>query len=110
MPTLASIAARIAREGQDATLRLADGSVPPSWTEVPVRVVLRGYDPEPLVGTLQQGDRRAWISAAAVAATGARVPRKGDRLVAAGVTTTVQAVETRHLRGAPALHLLTLRG
>ena len=110
MPNAASIAARIAREGQDATLRLASDTIPPSWTEVPVRVVLRGYDPEPLAGTLQQGDRRGWVSAAAIAAAGARAPRKGDRLVAAGATSMVQAVETRHLRGAPALHLLTLRG
>ena len=110
MPTLAGIAARIAREGQEATLRLADGGVPPSWTEVLVRVVLRGYDPEPLAGTLQQGDRRVWLSAAEIAAAGARAPRKGDRLVVAGATASVQAVETRHLRGMPALHLLTLRG
>ena len=110
MPTVASIAARIAREGQNAILRLADSSVPPSWTDIPVRVVLRGYAPELLAGTLQQGDRRGWISDAEIAAAGVRTPRKGDRLVAAGVTTTVLAVETRYLRGVPALHLLALRG
>ncbi len=110
MPTVASIASRIAREGQDAVLRLADGSVPPIWTEVPLRIVLRDYGAEPLVGTLQQNDRRGWISAAEIAAAGARAPRKGDRFVVGGTTLAVLAAETRHLRGVPALHRLALRG
>ena len=110
MPTVASIAARIAREGQNAILRLADGSVPPSWTDIPVRLVLRGYEPELLAGTLQQGDRRGWISGVEIAAAGARSPRKGDRLLVEGTTVAIVAAETRHLRGAPALHVLALRG
>lgn len=114
MPTIPRIAARVAKEGQTATLRLASTATPAVFTDVPVRAVVRAVvrltDHDALVGTLQQSIRRGWISNAELAAAGARPPRKGDRLVASGVTYTIQEVDTRLLRGAIAMHWLSLKG
>ena len=110
MPTVPRIAARVAHEGQTAVLKLASTATPAVFTDVPVRAVVRLTDGDALAGTLQQNIRRGWISNDELAAAGARVPRKGDRLVASGVTYTIQEVDTRLLRGAIAMHWLTLKG
>ena len=110
MPTVPAIAARVAREGQTATLRLSSTTTPATYTDVAVRLVMREYDGNQLAGTLQQGMRRGWISNAELAAASARAPRKGDRIVAGGVTYTIQEADTRLLRGATAMHWLTLKG
>lgn len=110
MPTVARIAARVAREGQAATLKLASTATPTVFTDVPVRAVVRLTDNDALAGTLQQNIRRGWIANTELAAAGARAPRKGDRLVASGITYAIQEVDTRLLRGAIAMHWLTLKG
>lgn len=110
MPTIPRIVARVAKEGQDATLKLASTATPAVFTDVAVKAVVRLTDGDALAGTLQQSIRRGWISNAELAAAGARAPRKGDRLVASGVTYTIQEVDTRLLRGTIAMHWLTLKG
>lgn len=96
--------------GQTATLRLSLGTTPPTFTDVPVRVFIRDYRPEQLVGALQQGDRSAIVRNREFAVGAHRAPRKGDRLVASGVTYTVQAVETRLLGDVVIRHDMTIRG
>ena len=110
MPDVSRIAARVAREGQAATLRLASTATPAVFTDVAVRAVVRLTDGDALAGTLQQSIRRGWISNAELAAAGARAPRKGDRLVAGGATYTIQEVDTRLLRSVTCMHWLTLKG
>lgn len=110
MPTIPRIVARVAKEGQAATLRLASIATPATFQDVAVRAVVRLTDGDALAGTLQQSMRRGWISNDELAAAGARAPRKGDRLVASDVTYTIQDVDTRLLRGAIAMHWLTLKG
>lgn len=96
--------------GQAATMRLSLGTTPPTFTDVSVRVFIRDYRPEQLVGALQQGDRSAILRNTELAAGAHRAPRKGDRLVASGVTYTVQAVETRLLADTVIRHDMMIRG
>jgi hypothetical protein len=104
----------VLRDGRLAVLRRLSG-VGPAQTAIDVDVlaVVRGFKPEQLVAEagLQQGDRVATITDHEIAAASwPGPPRKGDRLVLAGVTTTVQSVESRYLGEAVDRHVMVVRG
>jgi hypothetical protein len=112
MPSIPSIAARIGREGQPVTLRRLTGT---GANQVPFDVELfgfvRSYRPEELTAGITQGDRVVRISDAEIAERQwPGPPRKGDRVVIDGRVTNVEAVETRRLRRAVAMHILQVRG
>lgn len=107
---IAMIDRQFIEHAQDATLRLSLGTTPPTYANVDVLAFVRGYRPDELVGTLQQGDRRVILRNTEVAAGGHRAPREGDRLVLAGATTTVLASEARRVANTVVSHWLTVRG
>lgn len=107
---IANMDRQMVAHGQAATLRLSLGTTPPTFTDVAVRVVIRDYDPEQLVGTLQQGDRLVILRNTEIAAGSHRAPRKGDRLLASSVTYTLQTVDTRKVQDATVSHWAQARG
>ena len=109
MPSIASVAADIEREGEDVLLQrtMGDGQV----LAVVVRAFVRGFTADELVGGIKQGDRAMHIAPSKLEAKGwADAPRKPDQVVIAGSTATVQSCETRRLRGVPCLHIVQVRG
>jgi len=107
---IANMDRQMVAHGQAATLRLSLGTTPPTFTDVSVRVVIRDYDLEQLTGALQQGDRLVILRNTELTAGGHRAPRKGDRLVAAGVTYTLQSVDTRKVADTTVSHWAQARG
>ena len=78
------------RRGRPASLRRRVGTTN-AFTDVTVDAVSAGYQPQELVGTIIQGDRKAVISNDEIeAASWPSPPRRGDLLVIDGVTTTIQ--------------------
>jgi hypothetical protein len=101
---------QLLRTGQQVTLRRMAGS---TATDVACTAVVRGYAPQELApgSGLQQGDRMVIITTDEIAAASwPGPPRKGDRVVIASATTTVQAVETRYLGAAIDRYVLAVRG
>lgn len=108
--TAARILDMIERRGRFMSLRRRIGTTS-TYTEVAVRGLDRGYTAEELVGSIAQGDRRVIISNAEIsAANWPGPPRRGDIIVIDGVTTTVQAPDTRHLLSETLGHVLQVRG
>lgn len=109
MPSIASVAADIEREGEDVELqRTLEGG---GTLSVTVRAFVRGFKADELVGGIKQGDRAMSIAPSKLAAKGwPDAPRKPDQVVIAGSTATVQSCETRRLRGVPCLHIVQVRG
>lgn len=109
MPTIASVAARIEREGEDVELlRMLEGG---GEMRATVKAFVRGFKPEELGGGIVQGDRAMHVAPATLAAAGfPDAPRKPDQVTIAGRTATVQSCETRRLRGVPCVHIVQVRG
>jgi len=108
--TAARIIDMLERRGRFMSLRRRVGTTA-TFTEVAVRGVARGYRPEELVGSIAQGDREVIISNAEIEAAGwPGPPRRGDIIVIDGVTTTVQAPDTRRLLAETVGHILQVRG
>lgn len=110
--TPATVADMIGRYGRPLTLRRLAADL--AATDVAVRGVVRGYAASELVGAIQQGDREVRIANAEIlAAAWPGPPRAGenaDRVVIDGVAMVVMAVDTRHVGGDAALHILQVRG
>jgi hypothetical protein len=101
---------QILRTGQPVTLRRMSGA---TATDVACTAVVRGYAAQELAAGsgLQQGDRMVVITNHEIAAAAwPGPPRRGDRVVIAGATATVQSVETRYLVAAIDRHVLQVRG
>lgn len=64
---IASLDAQLARHGQDVTLRRRIGTTN-TYAELPCRAVLRGYNPNQLVGNIKQSDAMFIISPTSIAA------------------------------------------
>ncbi len=104
MPTVASIAARIEREGEDVTFTRGAHVAT-------VRAFVRGYRPQELVDDIQQGDREMRIAPAALDAAGyPDAPTRPDQVLIGDAYATVQSCETVKLRGVPAMHVVQIRG
>lgn len=109
MPSVASVAASIEREGEPVQLlrNLPDGG----QLTASLKAFVRGFKPEELGGGIIQGDRAMHVAPATLAAAGfPDAPRKPDQATIAGRTATVQSCETRRLRGVPCVHIVQVRG
>lgn len=70
-----------------------------------------GYLPNELVGGILQGDRRVRISNVEITnASWPGPPRKGDKVVIASRTTTIQGVDTSFVAGVAVMHIIQARG
>jgi hypothetical protein len=108
MPTVASVAARIQREGDLVTFTRQTDAGPISAT---VKAFVRGYAPHELVGDIQQGDRVLRVAPGDLAAQGwSDAPDMPDRVQIGDQTAVVQTTETRSLRGVPCMHVIQVRG
>lgn len=104
MPTPTSVARQIIRRGQPLTLRRV------GQPDLLVSGQVRGYSAIELAGNIQQGDREVRISNQEIDAGWPSFPIRTDKVIINGLQTTVQSVETRFIRGVPALHILQVRG
>jgi hypothetical protein len=86
MPTVASVAARIRREGQPWFSR-------PARNTATIKAFVRGYQPDELVGDIQQGDRELHVAPTDLSWT----PDQPDRVQIGDATAVVQTTETRTL-------------
>lgn len=106
MPTVASVASRIQREGESVTFTKADNSVTAT-----VQAFVRGYQPHELVGDIAQGDREMRVAPGDLTALGwTDAPDQPDRVLIGGQVAVVQSAETRSLRGVPCMYLVQVRG
>jgi hypothetical protein len=101
VPTVASVAARIHREGETVVFTKADGTATAT-----VKAFVRGYQADQLVGDIQQGDRVLHVAPADIPWT----PDQPDRVGIGSEIAVVQTTETRTLRGVPCMHLIQVRG
>jgi hypothetical protein len=101
VPTVASVAARIRREGQLVTFSAADGT----QTAI-VKAFVRGFSPDQLVGDIQQGDRVLHVAPGDLP----WIPDQPDQVQIGDAWATVQTTETRLLRGVPCMHVIQVRG
>jgi hypothetical protein len=109
-PAAAKIALALSRYGRNMTLRRRTGTTS-TFTDVTVKGVARGYQPNELLGGLAQGDRTVTISNAEIAtASWPGPPKRGDFLTLDGVQTAVQGVETKYLANTVLAHVLWVRG
>jgi hypothetical protein len=87
MPTVASVAARIRREGQ--LVVFTSGALTAT-----IKAFVRGYQPDELVGDIQQGDRELRVAPTDLSWT----PDQPDRVQIGDATAVVQTTETRTSR------------
>jgi hypothetical protein len=101
---IASLDSQLAAHGEVVSLQhMTAGAV--ASTDTP-KAFVRDYRSDELVGAIEQGDRKVILSATGV--TG--LPKANDRVVVAGRTFNVQAVETVRLAGTVVRHNLRVRG
>jgi hypothetical protein len=97
--------------GEQITLRRG---APPSNTDYSVHGWVTTYDPEDVVGSIQQGRRKAILLAEDVETSGFPLPilPKQDRLIWAGKTLVVSAVDdaSRRVQGVLIAYELELSG
>ena len=105
------IGAMIARAGQTVTIRRVTGTTSQTFTDVSAKASVRGYQPEELMGPIQQGDRQVIVGVSEmILAVWPAPPRRNDKVIIDGVTTNVEAVEARHFREDIAFYVLRCRG
>jgi hypothetical protein len=98
------------RKGRAFQLRRRIGTSN-TFNDVSVLGLAVGYAPEELVGGITQGDKRAILSNAEIAAAGwPGPPRRGDILVIDGQPYTVQAPDPRWIGAGYVGHVLQVRG
>lgn len=99
---IAMLDRQLAKHGQTLKLKRGSGAL------VEMRGFVRGFKPNELVGTLQQGDRSVVLSPTHLGAFG--VPRAQDKAVFADGSATVQAVEPVRLNDVLVRVNLVVRG
>ncbi len=100
-----SVQAMIDRLGETTILRRQGQS------DLSVKAKVRFFSPAELVGGIIQGDRRAAIGNAEIAAAGwPGPPKKGDFLVIDGAARAVQACNSVKIGDDYAMHVLQVRG
>ncbi|CAA0095048.1 Uncharacterised protein [Starkeya nomas] len=102
---IAALNRQLALHGQDAVLRRSTwvGTTKTNF-DVDVRITLRGYRPDELLGGITQGDSQVVLGPTEIAVAGwpdsmVDVPRAGDQIIAAGRTRSVIAAAPIHLGG-----------
>lgn len=102
------VADMIQQYGEPVTLRRITGGIK---FDVTVVAVVRGYQPNELVGGIVQGDRLVIISNREI---GRRQwpgpPKIGDQFIIRGKTATVQGVSTIVVEDTTVKHTLQIRG
>src|ERR1700755_1324858 len=105
MPSIQTTRAYIHREGQPLTLTR------PGVSSIDVTGQVLGYAIEELTEDIYQGDRQVTISNQEIDDNNRPgPPARADRIVIDGKTATVEAVETRRLRGQIERHVIQVRG
>ena len=111
MADVSHIAAQIARYGETLVLRRVDNDTDQSGSDVTLKGIVRGYQPQELAGDIIQGDLSVIISNDEIdRSSWPGPPLRYDRLFRDGLALNVQSVETRRLGDAIALHVLQVRG
>lgn len=82
---IAMLDRQVAKHGQTVKLKRGAGAL------TDVRGFVRGFKPSELVGTLQQGDSSVVLSPSVLGVLG--IPTKGNKVVIATSSATVQSVE-----------------
>ena len=99
----------IAAHGQPMTLRRIVTGVAP--VDVTVAGFMSGATPAAPADSVQQQQREIRISNKEIAAAAwPGPPRKNDRIVVGSAAYTIEAVDTRSVGSAVAMHVLTVRG
>jgi hypothetical protein len=108
--------------GEDATLRRMQlvAGVQSVLSSVDVRIVMRQYGPQELVGGITQGDSFVILSPSEIIAANwpgtvtspgdKRVPKHGDQLIVQGIARTVQTGTPFYIAGALVRLELQVRG
>lgn len=104
------IEAEVTTYGQQVVLRRLTGTgLTP--TDVTLFAVVRGYQPQDLVGMIAEGDRRVIMgNKAIVAASWPGPPKRDDQIVIDGKSTNIIACASITLDGDIARHDIQVRG
>jgi hypothetical protein len=102
-------AAMLARYGETVVLRRPTGQA--QFIDVSCAARVDQFQPHEITGGVVQGDRKVILSNREIEAEAwPGPPRRGDQVVIAGRTTTVQGVETVSVRGEIVRHNMQVRG
>lgn len=107
----ASYRRQIDAHGETVTLRRVNPS-PTAPTDVTVRARVVGYQPEELVGAIQQGDRKIIALAEDVGAFPLPFRERFDKAIIRGTEMTIQAIDdnTRRVAGELIAYDIRVRG
>lgn len=98
----------LVKVGRPMILRRRVSSPP---TDVTVRGVNKGYQPQELVGTITQGDTKVIFSNIEIAsAAWPAPPKKGDFMVIDGVEKSIMAVEQKFFATTIVVYVCQVRG
>lgn len=112
-PTPNVYEAEMTRRGENITLLRVVPNAPA--IEVTVRAIVTGYTPNELTGGIMQGDRRVYVLASDVVASGFPLPiqsGKSDRLRIRGRLLAIQSIDdnTHRIAGELCAYEITARG
>lgn len=101
----------LSAHGETISLVRGFGGVNPI-TVTGLRARVKGYEPNEVVGAIQQGERHVILLAEDVAATALSAPAINDRVIWNGKTLTVKEVNdaTRRIRGVAIAYDLKVQG
>lgn len=108
-----SISSALQRFGRTMTLRrvTAGPAGTKIYLDVSVYGTIKGYRPQEMVGTYEQGDSVLTISNTEIAAAQwPGPPRSNDEFVVDGKVRRVKSVETKHLGTAVLVHVCQVAG
>ncbi|WP_428031493.1 hypothetical protein [Ancylobacter sp.] len=100
---IGSLNRQLRKHGHDAILRRSTWSgTERADFEVGVRITLRGYRPDEIIGGIMQGDSEVVLAPTQLRAEGwpsgeAELPRQGDTIVSAGRPRSVVGVDPRFI-------------
>ena len=102
-------ATMLARYGETVSLRRPTGQA--QFTDVSCAARVDQFQPHEITGGVMQGDRKVILSNREInAAAWPGPPRRGDQIIIAGRTTTVQGVETVSVGSQVVRHNVQVRG
>jgi hypothetical protein len=93
-----SLDRQLTRCGETITLRRPTKTTPVTYTDVQVRAVVTGFEPEELVAGISQDAIKVILSPSEIAAANWPGPPKLDRVIVQGRTRAVDAVTVRMIR------------
>ncbi len=109
MNAASATAAMLSRYGETVVLRRPTGQA--QFLNVTCAARVDQFQPHEIAGGVTQGDRKVILSNREIeAGAWPGPPRRGDQIVIAGRTTTVQGVETIAVGGRVVRHNVQVRG